>query len=321
MKVKQLHNIKDKAYELLVKNHGSVFNSPEWIDIYGKELITLGIFNDNNELIGSFYVFKNKKLGLTYIVNPPFSPGNALCFKNPAEGKSNRITFEKGIHECIAKWLMNQNAKLCVSSFPVQINDMQEYFWKDFKVIPHYTYRLQLNSDVDDLFSNLTGEKRKSIRKAEKDGIKVRQEKNAKPIIELVKKTFSRKNKKFNFLLAEKIIHEFLGNGKGFAFVSEQNGKDLSCNFCIHDNNTAFYLFGGYNSENKHHGAGVSSMWNCILHAKSIGLKTYDFEGSMLPEVEKFFREFGGDLTPYYTINKAGMPFEMALKLKKRNTF
>jgi len=28
----------------------------------------------------------------------------------------------------------------------------------------------------------------------------------------------------------------------------------------------------------------------------------YDFEGSMLPGVEQFYRRFGGELTPYYRI-------------------
>ena len=57
------------------------------------------------------------------------------------------------------------------------------------------------------------------------------------------------------------------------------------------------------------------------FYAKGKGLKAFDFEGSMLPEVEKFFRGFGGDLIPYYTINKAFLPVEMALKFMKRELF
>jgi len=41
----------------------------------------------------------------------------------------------------------------------------------------------------------------------------------------------------------------------------------------------------------------------------------------MLPEVERFFRGFGGDLVPYFTVNKAWLPLEFMLKLLKREQF
>ena len=62
-------------------------------------------------------------------------------------------------------------------------------------------------------------------------------------------------------------------------------------------------------------------MWQSILHAKKLGIEVFDFEGSMLVEVEKYFREFGGELVPYYTVNKAGLPIEMLMKFKLRNRF
>jgi hypothetical protein len=77
-----------------------------------------------------------------------------------------------------------------------------------------------------------------------------------------------------------------------------------------------YYLFGGYDSSQKHHGAGVSCMWNSILKAKELGLGIFDFEGSMLPEVEKYFREFGGTLKPYYSASKTSAVMNVILKLK-----
>jgi hypothetical protein len=41
----------------------------------------------------------------------------------------------------------------------------------------------------------------------------------------------------------------------------------------------------------------------------------------MLPEVERFFRGFGADLVPYFTVNKAWLPLEFMLKLLKRERF
>jgi lipid II:glycine glycyltransferase (peptidoglycan interpeptide bridge formation enzyme) len=118
-----------------------------------------------------------------------------------------------------------------------------------------------------------------------------------------------------------KILTSFLNDHSGFAFVSYLNNKPIATAFCISDQTTCYYLLGGYDNENKHQAAGVSVIWNSMLHAKEKGFSIFDFEGSMLPEVEKFFRGFGGNLIPYYTINRAWFPVEVALKFIKRELF
>ncbi len=41
----------------------------------------------------------------------------------------------------------------------------------------------------------------------------------------------------------------------------------------------------------------------------------------MFESIEKYFRAFGGDLVPYYRINKAFLPLEILLKFIKRELF
>jgi lipid II:glycine glycyltransferase (peptidoglycan interpeptide bridge formation enzyme) len=217
--------------------------------------------------------------------------------------------------------VLSLKAKLVSFALPFTINDTQPFYWDNFKVIPNYTYRLPLNRTEEELFENLTSEKRKSIKRAEKDNLSIEQTTDYKAVKALIEKTFSRKEKKVSQDYLNKILFEFANVSNSFAFIAHKDGKPSGCVFCIHYNKTAFYLFGGYDEGNKHHGAGVSCMWQGILHAKKIGMTVFDFEGSMLVEVEKYFREFGGDLVPYYTVHKAGLPLEMVLKLKLRNRF
>jgi hypothetical protein len=62
-------------------------------------------------------------------------------------------------------------------------------------------------------------------------------------------------------------------------------------------------------------------MWESVKHAKDLGLRYFDFEGSMVPQIETYFRGFGGRLTPYYRINRASLPIEIILKFFKRRLF
>ena len=60
----------------------------------------------------------------------------------------------------------------------------------------------------------------------------------------------------------------------------------------------AYYLVGGGDPELRCSGAGSLVMWESILRAREVA-PVFDFEGSMLPPVERFFRAFGGRQTPY----------------------
>ena len=47
----------------------------------------------------------------------------------------------------------------------------------------------------------------------------------------------------------------------------------------------------------------VKSMWEAIQFASTV-TQRFDFEGSMMEPVEKFFRAFGATQTPYFSISK-----------------
>jgi hypothetical protein len=91
--------------------------------------------------------------------------------------------------------------------------------------------------------------------------------------------------------------------------------------FCIYHQNRSYYILGGYDQSNKHIGAGAAAVDACIKHSINLSIKHFDFEGSMIQNVEKYFRGFGGDMVPFYTINKAPLLLEMCLKFIKRSTF
>ena len=45
-------------------------------------------------------------------------------------------------------------------------------------------------------------------------------------------------------------------------------------------------------------------LWHAIKHAKTLGCTTFDFEGSMDPGVERFFRTFGATRKMYLQLTK-----------------
>lgn len=311
MIIKEITKSEYDKYTTLVNKCGSIFNSLKWLQLYSTRIKLLGIYNNDNTLIGSFYYFVFQKFGFEIVINPPFTPSIGLFFENNSLNKSNQLTFEKKVLELLSAHFKNHSAKLLEIALPAKFKDTQPFIWSKIKVNVRYTYHIDLSLSLDNLLNNLTSEKRKSLNKAQKDKLEVKRENNQETVKKLIEKTFKRKNKVFNSAILDKILFEFADESNSFSFVAYENDVPKACTFCIHDTDTAYYLIGGYDENEKHHGAGVTCMWQSIKYAQSLGLKTFDFEGSMLPEVEKYFREFGGDLIPFYEVVKSRFPLSI----------
>lgn len=309
-----------KFNELALK-YGSIFNSVAWLNIFGDGVKRYGIYNKGNELIGGFITYKEKKFFLSIYRNPPFTPTIGPFLKIEAQNSVAKLDTWKGVLFAIVEFIENLPYSIISCSLDKCIVDVQPFLWNKFKVSPGFTYLLDLSKTIEEIWKGMSNERRKNITKGIKDGLIVKKVEDLNTIRALVMKTFSRQSKLINEFFLNKILFEFTNNDNGFAFVTFNNDVPVACTFCIYDKNTAYYLLGGYDFENKHHGAGTLAMWEAIKYAKGLGLKYFDFEGSMVPQIEKYFRGFGGQLTPFYRINKARLPIEMILKLFKRGLF
>ena len=59
-------------------------------------------------------------------------------------------------------------------------------------------------------------------------------------------------------------------------------------------------------------------MWQSILKAKELNLEYFDFEGSMNETIERYFREFGGELQPYICLEKIKPTLQVLFSLTRK---
>jgi hypothetical protein len=71
------------------------------------------------------------------------------------------------------------------------------------------------------------------------------------------------------------------------------DGTPYAAIYLVWDAESAFYLMGGSDPRLRHSGATSLLMWEAIKFAGQV-TKRFDFEGSMLQPIERFFRAFGG---------------------------
>lgn len=313
--------IKSVEKEDLATVNSSVFLSSKWLYILRENEVPYGIFDNNGQLIGGFVLSKEKLFGLNFYRPPRLMSTISLFYKNSAKNYSKHIGEEKKLMQLLLNFFNELPYHIITLYFPTEFRDMQPFIWNKYKVIPSYTYIINLSNSIEEIEGKFSPERRNDIKKAIKDGVVCKHEHKPEIVKQLVLNTFSRKQKIIDSRLFDKLLFEFADSNNSVTYISYLNDRPIAAVFCIYDNSKIYYILGGYDNSYKHQGAGAIAVYSAIKYAKEIGIKHFDFEGSMLPEVEKYFRGFGGNLTPYYSINKAKLPLEIVLKFFKRSVF
>lgn len=320
MIVKPIEN-NDLFYEKAQVANG-VFSSREWLAIYGTQLKLVGIHNDDHKLIGGFYYYHTKKMGTPFIKLPPYTPHCGLFYNSEAKNQSSVNSFSKEIISEVCQYFNGLKSKLLILAFHSSIMDMQPFIWEKYKVIPHYTYRIDLAKSMDEIYSHYDPKNRNKINACLKQELTIKDDYLSKEAMyTFFKQALYSAGANVYEEELKNIFLKFSNQNNSFCLSAINQNKLQGAVFCAFDKDVCYYLFGGLEKN-----AEVSGVTNLLLHrsiekAKSLGCKTFDFEGSMLKGVEKFFRSFGPQLVPYYTVNKASLPIEIALKFKKRELF
>jgi hypothetical protein len=298
-----------------------MFDTDAWVSLFGNEFVRYGIFEKGGELIGGFALYRERKYGLTLLRNAPFTPCCGPFLKIKATSPVGILDSSRKTIEAMADFLERQTHALIFLKLNPGIRDTLPFYWRRFKVIPVYTYILPLSSSLERIKKNMAPVRRRNISKGIRDGLSVRRTTDLNIVRSLVLQTHERQKKQINEAFLEAILFRFANETNSFAFATYRDDVPVACSLIVHDRRTAYYLLGGYNSEKKHHGAGALAMFQAIQHAQQLKLQAFDFEGSMIPAIERYFRGFGGQLTPYFSVNKAWLPVEIVLKFLKREIF
>ena len=98
----------------------------------------------------------------------------------------------------------------------------------------------------------------------------------------------------------EQLLSKFnaLNSSSAFTVIAEGGAYQA---FCVVVDNVCYYLVSSNaKNDNALSACGVKF---CIEESIRRGCLAFDLEGSMIPEIEVFFRSFGGDLLPYFSID------------------
>src|SRR5438128_1704909 len=163
--------IKPEAWDSFVDEspEGMIYHKHEHISLLSPGWHAVVIRN-GNQLLAAMPLEIKSKYGIKYSLQPVFAQYWGICFA-PAESKISR-SFElkkQYVTEIIKK--IPSSISYFNYSFSSKFDYPLPFIWQGFKISPRYTYQINLERNLDEIWFHIAENARRDIRKAEKNGI------------------------------------------------------------------------------------------------------------------------------------------------------
>jgi len=299
-------DIKEKYREFCRKEESiSLFLEDWWLDASCDEWDVCLVEKGGDICAVMPYTIRRKKFGFTYIGQPALSQYLGPWISHSLAKYAKRVGREKGLMEDLIKQLPSfSNYSQC---WRYSVSNWLPFFWSGFQQTTYYTYVLEDLSNLDKIYSGFQENVRREIRKASnRFNLKVCSDLSIDEFLDLNEKTFSRQGKSLPYTrdYVKKVIFIAKQRNQSKWFIAKDNeGKAHAGVLIVWDKISAYYLIGGGDPELRNSGATSLCMWEAIQFSSSV-TKKFDFEGSMIKPVEKFFRGFGAEQKSYFVVSK-----------------
>lgn len=283
-----------------------LFSQPWWLDtVAGRNNWDVVIVERDKEIIASMPFTLTKSKGLTFISQPNLTQSLGPWIKNRKSKYAKRLSLEKDLmNELIDKLPLFDSFQ---QNWNHTMTNWLPFFWKGFTQTTRYTYILPLISDHKKLWEELQENIRTDIKKAQnKYKLIIRSDLPIEDFIKLQQQTFKRQNisMPIPIEIIQRLDHECsMRNVRKMMIAVDEMGRQHAGIYIVWDHQSAYYLMSGANPELRNSGATSFLLWEAIKFASSVSA-TFDFEGSMIEPIERFFRAFGAKQTPYFSISK-----------------
>lgn len=179
------------------------------------------------------------------------------------------------------------------------------FYWNGFSQTTRYTYIIEKELSVDEIFNKL-GKNLKYTIKKKYENVKIREDNDYAKIFTLITKSYNRRNSSFTYDY-KKMNTLFLESQKidrGKILLAYDKEENLCSGiFVIWDNFQLFLLGSGSDPRFLKNEFNTILIWEAIKLSREKGL-VFNFEGSMMKGVNSYFKKFSPTLIPYHVLTK-----------------
>ena len=282
---------------------GSIFLESWWVAAATQGEAQTAVYEKNGECLARLNYVIARKRGLTRLSTPQLTQFSGMWLK-PKDAKYAKVlSYQKECIEGVVAALPPHD----IASFnldPSLFNGLP-FYWHGFDLSVGYTYVLEAALSEEQVWSICLENIRREIRKADKR-VNVTFDQPLSILLGLVDETFKRQGKAKNYSndTVLRLDEAVVANANRTVLVAKDDSGALhAAAYLVWDGNAMHYLIGGGDPSLRNSGAASLLLWEAIRLSRQLGLD-FNFEGSMIKGVEKFFRGFGATQIPYLRVTR-----------------
>lgn len=308
-----------EKYRLLCEttNNIPIFSQAWWLDaVCGETNWDVILIEERNQIVAAMPFYRPLK----HVISMPSytQTMGPLLFQESTNCKYTTLLSKR---QSLYKQLIDRLPPVTsfLQNFSYTVTDWLPFYWAEFQQTTRYTYILHDIKNHHIIWKNIDYKLRREITQASnKKHISVKKGVQTDDFLAIQKKTFLRQNiqNKESETVLKKLIEVCRERGQGEIWGGyDVQGQLHAAIFVVWGNFSAYNLAAGGDPKLRQSGANSLILWEAIRHVSQF-TDTFDFEGSMIPGVEHFFRAFGATQTPYFTIKKGKLSLLDRIRLK-----
>ncbi|MBD3267071.1 GNAT family N-acetyltransferase [bacterium] len=282
-----------------------IFHKSWWLDSVAQDRWGMAKILQEDEVVAQLPYMRTKRWGQKGLIQPPLTPYMGPWLRTTPGKHSTKLAREKELMTQLVSQLppcdyFNQR-------FHYSITNWLPFYWQGFNQTTLYTYVIDNISNPDELWERLAPNIRREIKKARnRYHLMVRCDLGLDILYQIVELTYQRQGQSvpFSKSLLSRIDQSCREHNSSRSFFAvDKNDGVHAVAYIVWDKQSAYYLIGGGDPRFRTSGAASLLIWEAILFSASV-CDRFDFEGSMIPGVERFFRAFGATQYPYFKLTR-----------------
>lgn len=284
-----------------------VFSQAWWLDaVCGKDQWSVFLLGNGMDIKASLVYKIEESAEGRRIGRIPLTQTNGIWIKYGVnQGIISRQAYEEKIVNEICDHIESLGLVKYDQQYHYQYTNYLPFFWRYYSETTRYSYVIEDTWDMDKVRGEYSSKLRNKIHKAEKC-LCVEEMTDKDQFYRINEMSFTRQGIEipYSFEYFNNIYEACIEQNAGKLLCAKDiEGNVHSVAMIIWDKMSVYYLLNGTDPEFKSFQGNDLLIDRSIEEAHNLGLK-FDFEGSVIKNVNHAFREFGGIPKPYFRICK-----------------
>jgi hypothetical protein len=281
---------------------GCIFCRSWWLDAVCPNGYEILILRKGDRIVAGMPLVRCRRFGCQAIGMPPLTQTLGVLLAPPtAEKYERQLSGEMELLRALVAAIPRADhfVARCHHSFA----NWLPFYWAGYQQTTRYTYVIEDLTDPEAVFANFAHSKRKNIKKAERL-VEVRED---MPPMDLYDHHATSLRKAgdtivYTYELFERIHRATHEHNAGKTWLAvDVDGHIHSAIFVVFDRSSAYYLISTIDPDYRSSDSATLLVKRAIEYVAT-RTKRFDFEGSMIENVERSFRSFGARQMPYFKI-------------------